>query len=118
MSENITVNKELGIIEILSYGKVSHEDSLSSLATLQALIGESGIRKVLSDTRKQDFQPRTMNIYDFGKQLPRKVKIAVIVSQDQPTAGAVSFLDDVAYNRGINIRLFSSRSEALEWLKD
>ena len=118
MPENLTVNKELGIIEILSYGKVSLEDSLSSLDTLHTLMGESGIRKVLSDTRKQNFQPSMMNIYEFGTKLPHKVQIAVIVSQDQPTTDAISFLDNVAFNRGVNIRLFGSRSDALEWLED
>jgi hypothetical protein len=114
--EDIRVNKELGVIEIDSHNKVSYEDGLSSLAMLQELLGKSGIRKVLADTRKQDFQPSTMNIYDFGTRLPQNVQIAVIISQNQPTADDISFLDNVAFNRGVNIRLFGTRSDALEWL--
>ena len=116
MPENITVNKELGIIEVDSYDRVSHEDSMVSLATLQTLMAETGIRKILSDTRRQNFHPDMFKVYDFGKRLPNNARIAVIVSQPQPTAEAVSFLENVACNRGVHIRLFGSRNEALEWL--
>ena len=117
MPEQIKVNKELGIIEVDSYDKVSYEDSMASLATLQTLMTETGIRKILSDTRRQNFHPDMFKVYEFGKRLPNNARIAVIVSQAQPTAEAVSFLDDVASNRGVHIRLFSSRNEAIEWLR-
>jgi len=118
MPEDITVNKKLGIIEVNSYGKVTHEDSLASLATLEALIKETAILKVLSDTQKQDSAPSTFNIYDFGVNLPRQLKIAIIASKDQTTSQDVTFLDNVAHNRGVNIKIFSSRNEALEWLRN
>ena len=117
MPEQIKVNKELGIIEVDSRDKVSYEDSMASLATLQTLMAETGIRKILSDTRRQNFHPDMFKVYEFGKRLPNNAQIAVIVSQAQPTAAAVSFLDDVASNRGVHIKLFGSRKEAIEWLR-
>ena len=47
MPEEIKVNKELGIIEVNSYGKVTYEDTLSSLATIEKLMKETGIKRVL-----------------------------------------------------------------------
>jgi hypothetical protein len=117
MPEQITVRKELGIIEVDSYGSVTREDSLSSLAALEELMKETGITRVLSDTRKQESTPSTVDIFDFGAHLPQSMKLAVIVSERQPTAHNVAFVDDVAYNRGVNIKVFGSRSEALEWLQ-
>jgi hypothetical protein len=114
--EDIRVNKELEIIEIVSQGKVGYENGKSTLSMLLELIRESGIKKVLADTRGQDFKPSTINIYEFGMLLPRNVMIAVVVSKDQPTARDVSFLDDVAFNRGVTMKLFASRAEALVWL--
>jgi len=118
MPEDISVNKELGIIEVQSYGEVTYEDTLSSLATLEESMGQSGITKVLADTRNQEFRPSTAHVYDFGARLPRDAKIAVIVSQEQPTGQDVSFLCDVAQNHGVDVSLFWSRSEALDWLKN
>ena len=117
MPENITVNKELGIIEIDSYDRVSYEESLASLASLQTLMAATGIRKILTDTRRQNFRPDLLKVYEFGKRLPNSTRIALIVSQEQPTAEAISFLDDVASNRGVLIRLFGSQNDALEWLR-
>ncbi|MBW1812578.1 MAG: dephospho-CoA kinase [Deltaproteobacteria bacterium] len=49
MPEEITVNKELGIIEVFSYGKVTREDSESSMASLEKIINETNFTKVLAD---------------------------------------------------------------------
>jgi hypothetical protein len=116
MPEHIKLNKELGIIEIDSHDKVSYEEGMASLASLQTLIAETDIRKILVDTRRQKFRPDLFKVYDFAKRLPSSVEIALIVSQEQPTVEAISLLDDVAHNRGVNVRIFGSRSEALEWL--
>ncbi|OQA26609.1 MAG: hypothetical protein BWY59_01321 [Verrucomicrobia bacterium ADurb.Bin345] len=116
MPEHIKLNKKLGIIEVDSHDKVSYEEGVASLASLQTLMAETGIRKVLVDTRRQKFNPDLFKVYDFGKRLPNSAQIAVMVSQKQPTREAISLLNDVAHNRGVNVRVFGSRSEALEWL--
>lgn len=118
MSEEITINNELGIIEVFSHGKLTHEDSISSIAAIEKLMNETGVMKVLSDTRKQVSAPSTTGIFEFGARLPRSVKIAVIVSEEQPTAEDVSFLENVALNRGVNIKTFSSSEDALGWLQN
>jgi hypothetical protein len=118
LPEEITLNKELGIIEVLSHGKVTGKDCSRSLALLKELIRTSGVHKVLSDTRKQKSTPSTMDIFNFGVSLPTSIKLAVIVSESQPTLNDVAFVDNVAHNRGVNIKKFTSRSEALEWLQD
>ena len=117
MPETITVNKELGIIEILSYGDVTYEDTMASVATLKRLKDETGITQVLSDARKQKNVPDTTDIFEFASSLPRDMKIAIIVSADQPTVEDVSFVDAVASNRGAVIKLVTSRQQGLDWLK-
>ena len=116
MPETITFNRELGIIEVDSYGEVTSEDSQASLALLEQLLRETGTNLVLSDTRRQEATPSTIDVFQFGSQLPRSIRLAVIVSAEQPTADDVSFVSDVAANRGVEIKIFSTREEALKWL--
>ena len=116
MPEEITVIKELGIIEVFSYGKVTREDSESSMASLEKIINETNFTKVLADTRKQESAPGTMDIFNFGELLPRSIKIAILATGEQSTAQDVKFAENVAYNRGVNIKTFTSKEKALEWL--
>ena len=117
MPETITVNKELGIIEVLSYDDVTHEDTMASVATIKRLKAETGITKVLSDARKQKSVPDTTDLFEFASSLPRDMKIAIVVSFEQPTVDDVSFLDAVASNRGAVIKLVTSKQQGLDWLK-
>ena len=117
MPETITVNYELGIIEVSSYDDVTYEDTMASVATLKRLKAETGIKQVLSDARKQKSVPDTADVFEFASSLPRDMKIAIIVSADQPTVEDVSFVDAVASNRGAVIKLVTSRQQALDWLK-
>ncbi|RKY82085.1 hypothetical protein DRQ07_02315 [candidate division KSB1 bacterium] len=116
MPEKITFNEKLGIIEILSFGDVTREDSLLSLKKINELMEQTGCRKLLSDTRKQESTPDAADIYNFGKNLPHSIKLAVIVSENQPTLDDVVFVDNVAYNRGINVKMFHSKDTAVKWL--
>lgn len=116
MPEDITVNKKLGIIEVNSFGVVTEKDSLSSLATLAKLMKDTGITRVLTDTRKQESTPSTLQIFEFGSRLPLSMRLAVIVTEKQPTADDVAFVGNVAYNRGLDIKTFRSRNKALKWL--
>ena len=46
MPEDISVNEELEIIEVDSYGKVTRQDSVKSVATLMELMEKTGITKL------------------------------------------------------------------------
>lgn len=116
MPEEITINQELKIIEVMSYGDVTREESMASVKTLEELISKTGIKRVLSDTREQQSVPSATDIYNFASSLPRDMKCAVVLSDYQTTAVDVEFADTVAHNRGILIKKFSSREDALEWL--
>jgi len=118
MPENITVNKELGIIEIHSYGEVAREDLDLSLATVNQIGEDAGIRMVLVDTTEQETMPSITDIFGFVDKLPDSFRFAIVVSEKQTTKDKQDFLETVAINRSFNVKEFFSRKEAIDWLND
>ncbi len=117
MPENITINKELGIIEIYSYGDVTREDLDLSLATVNQIREDTGIIMVLVDTTEQEKMPSIMDVFDYAEKLPQTFRFAIVVSEKQPTINNHNFIETVAVNRSINMKDFFSREEAVEWLR-
>ncbi len=117
MPENITINKELGIIEVHSYGDVTREVLDLSLVTLKQIAEDTGIRMVLVDTTEQETMPTITDIFYFVVKLPETFRFAIIVSEKQSSKDDQDFLETVAYNRFFNVKEFFSRKEAVEWLK-
>ena len=118
MPEIVRVIKELGIIEVQSFGDVSVEDIASSVEFVKQIFKKAGINKVLVNTTKQESMPSTMNIFDFfSSNLPIDTKIAVLFTEKQPTESDIRFGEAVASNRGFSIQIFTSRDKALKWLK-
>jgi hypothetical protein len=57
MPESVTLNEELGIIEVHSFNTISTEDISSSVNLVQHISNETGIKKVLVDTLEQEAMP-------------------------------------------------------------
>ncbi len=116
MSETITLNDAMGIIEIESSGTVTKEGIASSIDAVIRIKRERGIDRVLVDTRAQEAMPSVTGIFELFSQFPRDLKVALLVDRDQPTSRDNAFVETVSVNRGARIRTFSSREDALSWL--
>lgn len=116
MPDKIKINEESGIVEIISFGAVSKRDIESSIAKTNQINEEIGINKVLVDTTEQDSMPNTFDIFSLFSQFPRDLRVALLANQDQPTSQEILFSETVAVNRGLTVRVFKSREEALSWL--
>ena len=117
MPEDITINKELGIIEIHSYGDVTRDDLDLSLATINQIEDDTGLRMALVDTTDQETVPSIIDVINFVLNLPVTFRCAVVVSEKHPTKNDQVFPETVAYNRLFNVNEFFSRKEAIDWLK-
>lgn len=117
MPENITINKELGIIEVHSYGNVTREDLDLSLVTVKQIKEDTEIKRVLIDTTEQEKMPSIMDIFEFVEKLPETFRFAIVASEKQPTKDNHDFLETAAANRLLNVKKFFSRKEAIDWLK-
>lgn len=116
MPDDIKINKEYGVIEIRSFGKVSMKDIESSIKRVKQIHEEIGIDKVLVDTTEQESMPSTINIFEIFSKFPRDVKVALLTNICQITSQDIHFAETVAQNRGIRINEFEAQENALNWL--
>jgi hypothetical protein len=107
------------LVEIRVWQDVTVEDMRESLSQIDALSEEHATGKVLIDARELKAMPRTMSLFDFGRQLAetpfsRPMRFALVPSSS--VREDVAFLETVSRNRGVEARAFPSREAALEWL--
>lgn len=117
MPEIVTVNTEAGVVEVCSTGVVTKTDMLATLESVGDYYRQFGIKKLLIDATALDSLPPIGDIYQFVVKMAQqgvKVKQAVVVSETTPES--MRFVDDVANNRGVAFKIFTSRQAALEWL--
>ncbi len=116
MPLELFVNKDLGFIDVRSYGVVTRKDLFSALELSNALRVESNINKVLVDTSEEKELPTVLDLDNFGSSIPRSVKTAIIITNEQPTVLRSRFIVNIASVKGAHIDMFSTREDALKWL--
>ena len=117
MPEEVKINDELKIIEVISFGDVSNEDILASVASVAKIFKETRISKVLVDTTEEKSFPSTFEVLSIASNMPRDMRFALFVRETQSTKRDVHFFETVALNRGFSFQTFTSKNEALKWLR-
>lgn len=118
MPYELKVNEESGILELKSYGPVSGEEITESMIEIQHLSEETGIRLLFVDSREVDKMPNTIDLFELTSRFPRFLKMAILVPADSELMETYKFGETVGVNRGIPLRVFTSASDAIEWLKN
>lgn len=76
-----------------------------------------GLFKLLVDVRNVTSSLSLLEHFEFTsshvEHLPRGVRTAILM---RPDAADTRFIENVAVNRGITIRLFTDKRKAVEWL--
>jgi hypothetical protein len=116
MPDKFTVNKELRLIEIRSYGIVTQKDIEGSLASATEVYKRQGISKVIVDATGLKEGPGTVEVFKMFSAMPRYLSQAIITTKDHVKESELIFAENVAVNRGISLRIFYSREDALKWL--
>ena len=115
MPEIVSWRPDIGIIEVRSFGAITGDDWRSSLEEVLRLSQVHGIHRVLVDARELTSMPDTLGILGFGENLPRNIRFGVVAGEE--SKHNVRFLETVARNRNLELRMFSTVAEALDWLK-
>jgi hypothetical protein len=116
MPDKIQVDEDRGIIEVESFGEVSKADIAQSISNVRQILIEKGINKILVDARKQETMPSTMGIFNLFSTFPREFRLALLAAQSQETEEDLSFAETVGMNRGVRLRIFYEKAQALRWL--
>ena len=118
MPETVTIDENLGIVRIESYGDVTAEDFKATLAPALRIHKERGFARGFVDATKVTSYPSTIPIYDFGTHAAESLgglRIAIATPAGR-FDDAPSFFETVARNRGAHVRVFDSEDAALAWL--
>ena len=116
MPDKVQVNKDQKFILVQSYGVVTREDIAESIASVREIFDNEGINKVLVDTTGQEKMPNTIDTYELFAEFPRAFRLALLIQQSQVTARDIAFVETVGFNRGVQMKIFHDKEQALRWL--
>jgi len=119
MSISIAMNDETGILEVTYSPEIVTPRDLAQQRNMVAdAVSQSNIRKVLLDASSLPRFPSILTALKHNESVAadeelRKTKFAVICSslgQDELS------LETTGVNRGVHLKCFTSREDALRWL--
>ena len=121
MPEKVEVLEDLGIILITSFGVVTDEDLGQSRKQVSTICRDRGLTKILVDATGLTSAIPIIDAFEHAAILSKddifkKAKHAIVASE--PVQRGLQFIETAAFNRGAKLRVFTSREEALDWLKD
>ncbi len=120
MPELVEVRGDQGLIQVRSWGVVTREDLEGTLRGLLEALQQTGLCHVLIDGREQLSLPDTVDTFEYGEHAAVTLAGRGLLIAGVPSAAArekASFLENVAFNRGLAMRLFPTIEAALAWLR-
>ena len=117
MPDRITINEDLGIIEVYSHGELTLDQVRNTISESIRISHEKNIYKVLVNTLDLVKIPGVVDVFKIFSELPQKLFIAHVMSIDQIKRDLLLFGENVALNRGKNVKFFDTIEEAVAWLK-
>jgi hypothetical protein len=119
MPERVTIEENLRIIHVDSYGDVTAKDLQGSIKAVARINKEHGFTKVFVDATKETSLPSTFHSFDIGSQLANAVRLLrVAVLGSTRLKKNLTFIETVAHNRGALVKVFYSRKDAMAWLME
>lgn len=124
MPFTIHLDKETGIIRGTITGKINNLVLRQYALEMDKLISTENNKLILSDYRKAFFSFSVLELFhlpekhkilvdSLGKNIHALKRALLIGKSDDDLA---NFFEDVAVNRGQNVRVFTSEEEAIAWL--
>ncbi len=119
MSKQVNVFKDKGLVEIIYAGEVTPSDLAEDRKVGEKVCREAGVEKVLVDCLELRIPLSIIPLFDHGICLARspvlgRIKHALIVPE--AIVEDAHFFEAVLCNRGVKMRYFTTRSDALAWL--
>ena len=118
MPEIVIFDREHNLVTIISTDLVGLEDLAKSLDSVNQIVHEQGLNKVLIDATNLKLMPSPLHLHGFAYELSKQaknMKFAIVVSEQSPKG--VRCLETAAQARGVIIKTFPSQNDALAWLK-
>ena len=119
MSWNITFDKVSRVVEATYSGTVTTPELQAGCAATLDVCREHHTSLVLSDCSRLESGFSMVDLYDLARSVATvpAFREAVLLPADSDALDAVRFWEVTATNRGVLVRLFKDRRQAIEWLK-
>jgi hypothetical protein len=125
MSWKIEYQEDMDIIRIENSGKVSLKEIQDQTIRGLELVREYNCKRCLSDCSAMQSELNTIEIHRIVTlyndiTMPHSIRIAVLLPTEltQQTRDDFQFYETIAVNQGYQVRLFTSRQMALDWLSN
>jgi len=121
MSYNLTIEKKEDVLWVTATGNRSLQTVLAMSKDILAGCVEKMVKKALIDVRALEGRLSTLEAYEIpdkhfpNMRDPNVITHSAIVDLKEFERN-YKFFEDVAVNRGFDLRIFSNTGEALEWL--
>lgn len=121
MPYEVVYLEELGIVLIKNIGELTYENFSKQSREAIELGRMKKAELFLSDCTKLIASASTIELYDFPEMyerlgMTRSSKIAVLISTDTAGDRDLLFYETVCRNRGWQIKVFTIKQSAMEWL--
>jgi len=108
-------------LHLIADGPITTQDVAAQVDQGIALVLSHGLPGAMIDYANAVLEMPIVDIYKLpdwfeARALPRGTRIAVVLPGDPANIHKYTFFDDVATNRGYQVRLFWEISSAQDWL--
>ena len=119
MPESIKILEGTDIIQITSYGKVTRRDLKKSSEEVYSICRDKGITKILVDASRITERMPAIVAVEHGSYLAkneifRHAKHAFVIAEN--IYNNICVICICAFKRGVNIKSFVSKTDAIKWL--
>jgi hypothetical protein len=121
MPWQVVYHRELRVVDTRYAGILSAEELLAAVEKTLAMGREEGTELFLGDCSALQGGHSILHLYELAellesRNIPRTVKEALILPEMDARKQEVEFWEVFCRNRGYNVRIFTERDKALEWL--
>jgi len=122
VANTITYSEDIDAVEVTYSGRVAPVEVQEAIRAALAMAVERQCRRFLVDAADLQNSSGTLtDTYDLPKVFEhfpdiRTYKDAIILPRRKAEAHDIKFFETTARNRGFNVRVFSDRQAAIDWL--
>jgi hypothetical protein len=117
----MVLNAELGIVEGVYAGHISKQDGANSNAKMLAVAPKGNPLRVLLELRDVIAEYSITDLYWIAKtgesnSGDRMRRMAILVSDQVAITAKLDFFETTSFNRGSQVKVFTQRQDAIDWL--
>jgi hypothetical protein len=114
---------DIRTVSITYEGEMERAEGEAAIAATGELVAEHGSHRFLADCSSMQVSGSLIDVLAFVERLSSMgmeaiEKEAIVLPRDEDAADRITFFETACRNRGLNVRLFSERDEALAWLAE